>query len=76
MIKENDCLPKTAPHKNRRPYPKKKKKKEAKAKRAGDMTQVVGHLPSKHEALSLNPSPKKSSYSGCFLWIVIWEDPE
>jgi hypothetical protein len=39
-----------------RPYPKKQLKKK---KRAGDVTQVVQHLPSKHIFLSSNPSTTK-----------------
>jgi hypothetical protein len=34
-------------------------KKQTKAKRVGGVTQVVEHLPSKHEALSSNSSTAK-----------------
>jgi hypothetical protein len=34
--------------------------------RAGEVAQVVEHLPSKHEALSSNPSPGKK-IKGCIL---------
>jgi hypothetical protein len=37
------------------------KKKKTKAKRAGGVTQVVTHLPSKHEALSSNPNTAKQN---------------
>jgi hypothetical protein len=37
----------------------KKKKTKTKSKRAGDFTQVVEHLPSKHKALSSSPSTTK-----------------
>jgi hypothetical protein len=34
-------------------------RKQAKAKRAGDMAQVAGCLPSKHKVLSSNPSTER-----------------
>jgi hypothetical protein len=55
---------KASPRQKQRTYPKKKKKKKQKPKakakiKAGSIYQVVEHLPSKLETLSLNPSIAK-----------------